>query len=156
MGVLRGSSSLPPSTSRRHARAEGRPYFFPDTEVFWAEATMSHSLRCSASRPPLLRPQQGRAQEGCHHTPHSLSVSSPKEDTGQAQGFREQQVVPFLALCSFSSAPSITEKEQKPNHTQFLSRLSFSMHGWRNLFFFFLHERRGDRLKWSRLGKKLG
>lgn len=54
---------------------------------------MSHSLRCSASRPPLLRPQQGRAQEGCHHTPHSLSVSSPKEDTGQAQGFREQQVV---------------------------------------------------------------
>lgn len=54
---------------------------------------MSHSLSCSASRPPLLRPQQGRAQEGRHHTPHSLSISSPKEDTGQAQGFREQQVV---------------------------------------------------------------
>ena len=62
-------------------------------------------------------------------------------------GFREQQVVPFLALCSFSLAPSVTEAEQKPDHIQFLSRLSFSMHGWRNLFFSFFT--RGGKTGWS-------
>ena len=62
-------------------------------------------------------------------------------------GFGEQQVVPFLVLCSYSSAPRVTEEEQKPDQTQFLSRPSFSALGWRNLFFSFFT--RGGKTGWS-------
>ena len=82
-----------------HTRGERRPCFFSDTEVFW---------------PPLPRPQQGQAQEGCHHTPHSLSVSSPKEDTGQARGFREQQVVMDLCLVQSELQETCCRTESTP------------------------------------------